>query len=310
MFGDTVPTEGFKAAGMTFEKANFEAISVRFHEHFTAMWASLYAGATDPDIVREWHDSYVEAYQEGRDGDLEPNAVFEKGHDVLQPVPTAPVRHYFLLNDPSRAYELRLLVRRLQRMDVAVYRLDAPLTVTDFHPYGDPGRTRTLPTGTYWIPLAQGQKHWIQAMLNEDTYIPLDVTYDVTAWSNPLLMNLAGGWTGATLSPNASLVAPAAAPSWPGPPPGLPSIGLFQIPGSTAGFQCRTGEVALRQGLASALHECDGCRHPIRAAWHRRPDRAQRVRGGGVPRNQQPVVRRVWSRGGCWPTRGVGRHRG
>jgi hypothetical protein len=242
VFGDTVPTEGFGAAGMTFEKANFNDISVRFHEHFTAMWASISAAANDTDVVRQWHDQYVQAYQEGQAGQLEPNAVFEKGHTLLQPVPTAPVRHYFLLNDPSRAYELQLLVRRLQRMDVSVYRLNAPLSVAHFHPYADPVLATTLPAGTYWIPMAQGQKHWIQAMLNEDTYIPFDVTYDVTAWSNPLLENLPGGWTGDVLSPNGSLVAAAAAPTWQSPPPGLPSIGLFEIPGSTAAFQA-AGEV-------------------------------------------------------------------
>jgi hypothetical protein len=236
IFGDTVPTAGFGAAGMTFEKANFEDISVRFHEHFTSMWASVSAAASDPSIVRDWHDSYVQAYKEGVNGQLEPNAVFEKGHTLLQPVPTAPVRHYFLLNDPSRVYELQLLVRRLQRMDVAVYRLNAPLSVPHFHPYADPSRATTLPVGTYWIPLAQGQKHWVQAMLNEDTYIPFNVTYDVTAWSSPLLENLSGGWTGDVLSPNASLVTQASPPVWPT-PGSFPSVGLFQIPGSTAGFQ-------------------------------------------------------------------------
>jgi hypothetical protein len=236
VFGDTVPTLGFGAAGMTFEKANFEDISVRFHEHFTAMWASLAAGASDPNVVRDWHDSYVQAYQEGVAGQLEPNAVFEKGHSLLQPVPTAAVRHYFLLNDPTKAYELQLLVRRLQRMDVSVFRLNAPLSVPHFHPYADPSRATTLPVGTYWIPLAQGQKHWIQSMLNEDTYIPFNVTYDVTAWSNPLLENLPGGWTGDVLSPNAALVGAASTPVWTA-PGSVPRVGLFQIPGSTAGFQ-------------------------------------------------------------------------
>ncbi len=121
-------------------------------------------------------------------------------------------------------------------MDVSVYQLNAPLTVPHFHPYADPSRSTTLPAGTYWVPLAQGQKHWVQAMLNEDTYIPFNVTYDVTAWSNPLLENIAGGWTGDVLSPNASLVSPAATPAWPT-PGSFPSVGLFEIPGSTAGFQ-------------------------------------------------------------------------
>jgi hypothetical protein len=74
-------------------------------------------------------------------------------------------------------------------------------------------------------------------MLNEDTYIPFDVTYDVTAWSNPLLMNLPDGWTGSALTPTASLVGAQATPAWQDPPSDVPSIGLFQIPNSTAGFQ-------------------------------------------------------------------------
>ena len=41
--------------------------------------------------------------------------------------------------------------------------------------------------------MAQAQKHWVQAMLNEDTYTPFPYFYDVTGWSNPLLFNLRGG---------------------------------------------------------------------------------------------------------------------
>ena len=64
-----------------------------------------------------------------------------------------------------------------------------------------------LPAGTYWITLAQAQKHWIQSMLNEETWIPFDVTFDVTAWSNPLLMNLRRRLDAAPSSPHPTLVA-------------------------------------------------------------------------------------------------------
>ena len=33
--------------------------------------------------------------------------------------------------------------------------------------------------------MAQAQKHWVQAMLHEDPWIPFDVTYDVTAVEQP-----------------------------------------------------------------------------------------------------------------------------
>src|SRR4029077_14970663 len=128
--------------------------------------------------------------------------------------------------------ELQLLVRRLQRMDVTVNMLTAPLDLTAFHPYGDPTEVTTLPGRTYWIPLAQAQKHWAQAMLNEDPWIPFEVTYDVTAWSNPLLMNLDGGWTGEDVDPVGASVAQQAPPAPPALPAHKPSIGLFEIPGS------------------------------------------------------------------------------
>jgi hypothetical protein len=51
--------------------------------------------------------------------------------------------------------------------------------------------------------MAQGQKHWVQAMLNEDTYVPFPYFYDVTAFSGPLLNNVPGGYSGRRLQPQA-----------------------------------------------------------------------------------------------------------
>ena len=45
VFGDTVPTDGFHAAGMTFEKESGDPISEREHEQFVSIWASVFAGA-------------------------------------------------------------------------------------------------------------------------------------------------------------------------------------------------------------------------------------------------------------------------
>jgi hypothetical protein len=72
-------------------------------------------------------------------------------------------------------------------------------------------------------------------MLNEDTYIPHDVTYDVTGWSNPLLMNLDGGYTGANVSPDGpELVSPLAEPAWPMDAPNALDVAVFEGGGSTA----------------------------------------------------------------------------
>lgn len=238
IFGDTVPAVGFHGAGMTFEKDYRDPYPDRTHEHFLAMWATVFEGGSGgSDFVRKWHESYVDAYQEGVAGQLEPNGIYNDGNKLYQEVPDLTVRNYFLKVTPNREFELQSLVRRLQRMDVDVYRLTEPLDVPDFHPYGDPERAETLPAGTYWIPMAQGQKHWIQSMLNEDTYIPYKVTYDVTAWSNPLLLNVSGGYSGQEVEPEAELVPEIQSEvAWGKRQKGT-HVALYKVPVSTRGWE-------------------------------------------------------------------------
>ena len=237
-YGDSVTTLGFHAAGMTFEKYSGAGIATRVSEHYTAMWSALSAAASGKsDILNAWYASHVEARRQGTDGTLESNGVYYDAKSVYQQVPGVPVRHYFLLrDDPERAATVDQLVRRLQRMDVEVWELQAPLEVPDYHPYGGSVAGRVLPAGSYWIPMAQAQKHWIQAMLHHDPYVPVSVSYDISAWSNPLLMNLEGGSSGVKLKPNASIVPPVPAPAPHGPPASALRLGLFAIPGR-AGFE-------------------------------------------------------------------------
>ena len=235
-YGDTVPTVAFHGAGMTFEKQSTDPLPVRMYEQYVTSIVSVFEAATHKEeILQDWYASWVEARAEGAAGRLEVNEVFQKGHHVLEQVPTgAVVRHYFLRDDPAKAYEVQRLIRRLQRMDVELYRLTEPLTVPDFRAYGRAPASTVLPAGTYWIPLAQARKHWVQSMLNEDTYIPHDVTYDVTGWSNPLLMNVPGGFTGSNVHPVGAVVEPLDEPAWPFGTTGAPSVAVFQGSGSTA----------------------------------------------------------------------------
>jgi hypothetical protein len=236
VYGDTVPATAFSAAAMTFEKANFDPIAQRTYEHYVTHWVSISQGALNrEDILQDWHTAWVEAFRQGLAGELEPNEVNDRGNTVQLPVRNERVRHYFLrADDPAKAAEVQTLVRRLQRMDVQVYRLTAPLTVPDFKPYGRPPGGTVLPAGTYWIPMAQMQKHWIQALLNENTYVPFPYFYDVSGWSNPLLLNVSGGRSGAVLSPVAELVAPLGAPAAPPVPAQGPRVGVYQISGGTS----------------------------------------------------------------------------
>jgi hypothetical protein len=235
VYGDTVPSVGFGANGMTFEKYNFASISERAYEHYVSQWVSISTAALNrSSILSTWHQEYVDAYTEGVQGELEPNFVNDKGSRLLFQVPTDPVRHYFLLEDPDKQAELQALVRRLQRMDISVYQLTEPLSVPDFKPYGRSPRATTLPAGTYWIPMAQQQKHWIQGMLNEDTYVAFPYFYDISGWSNPLLLNVPGGRSGEFLTPNATLVAEQSEPAPPTLPGDVPRIAVFRTSGSGA----------------------------------------------------------------------------
>ena len=203
-YGDTVPAMGFNSAGMTFEKTSGHPTPRRVFEQYLTQWISLSQAAINKEEILEgWHDSWVEAERQGEAGKLEPNFTVEPGNEVLQQVPDMRVRHYFLRPEQGKARELQSLVRRLQRMDVTVKVLTRSLRVPDYRPYGRAARGTTLPAGTIWIPMAQRQKHWIQSMLNESTYTPVGYAYDVVGWSQPLLFNVDGGFSGERLSPRA-----------------------------------------------------------------------------------------------------------
>ncbi|MDH2425217.1 M14 family zinc carboxypeptidase [Sphaerisporangium sp. TRM90804] len=242
-YGDTVPTTGFNAAGMTFEKGGSSPIPTRTAEQFLTQWVTLSTAAANKDaILTTWHGMFTEALKQGLAGELEPNQVYNPGNEVLTQVPDRPVRHYFLrADDPAKKAAVQSIVRRLQRMDVQVFTLAKSLTVSDFKEYGRAPSRTTLPEGTYWIPMAQGQKHWIQAMLNEDAYTPFPYFYDVTAWSLPLLANVRGGSSGSVLLPRATPAKAVPAVVSPPAPAGKPKIGVLQLSATSTAAVESTG---------------------------------------------------------------------
>ncbi len=233
-YGDTVPATGFIAAGMTYEKGGADSTAIRTLEQYTALWASLSAAGARTNLLDQWHRTYVRAYRQGLAGRLQPNTKVQPDTVIERQVPDIRVRHYFIRDDlPAKHEDVQRIVRRLQRMDVAVYRLTRPLRVRDYTPYARSTRATILPRGTIWVPMAQGQKHWIQAMLNEDTYVPFPYFYDVTAFSAPLLENVDGGRSGALLRPKAQRLRLQPEP-WSARPRTAPSIGIWQV-SSTSG---------------------------------------------------------------------------
>ncbi|HEV7934762.1 MAG TPA: M14 family zinc carboxypeptidase [Actinomadura sp.] len=242
-YGDTVPIAAFNAAGMTFEKGGDSPYPARAQEQYLTQWVSLSSAAANREkILREWHQMSVEAYRQGKTGELEPNRVYNPPNQVVTPVPDRKVRHYFLrADDPAKRAEVQTVVRRLQRMGVTVGRLIAPLTVPDYKAYGRPAARTALPAGTYWISMAQGRKHWIQAMLGEDAYTPFPYFYDVTAWSLPLLANVSGGSSGAELRPRAVPSPVPPAPHGPTAPGRTPKVAVLQLSATSSTARQSTG---------------------------------------------------------------------
>jgi hypothetical protein len=240
-FNDTGTALGFSSVGMTIEVYNGATMAKRFERQIGIMWACLWRLAGNRRrVLRAWHAASETALEQGRAGKREPNKrYFRPDLKVRTFVPTEPLRHYFVLDTPRTRDEVSLLIRRLQRMDVDVYRLDEPTEVPDYAtmPSDAPGhgaRRRRLPAGTVWIPMAQRQKHWIQAVMGEQPYCPTYYTYGLAGWSMPLSMNLEAGWSGARLRPNATKLPPEPPAAPPSIPQGAPTIGLYRM--SNGGF--------------------------------------------------------------------------
>jgi len=230
-YGDTVPATGFNAAGMTFEKTASDPTHKRVYEQYLTQWTSLSAAAArKPSVLEDWHTAWVAARDQGLRGELEPNEVVQPENDVQRDVPDIAVRQCFIrADDDAKDREVQALVRRLQRMDVEVERLTHDLRVPDFTPYGRAPRAATLPEDTYVVRLGQRQKHWVQAMLHEDTYTPFPYFYDVTAWSQPLLFDVEGGYSGQQLAMRTEPVGEVGDPGVEPLPAARPSVALYSM---------------------------------------------------------------------------------
>lgn len=206
-YGDTVSTTGFGAAGMTYEKGSASSVEDRVQQQFNTQWATLgWAAANRRALLDGYYKIWTDALAEGRAGTLEPNEVLQPADKVRFPVPDIKIRSYFLMPGRQLA-DVRGLVERLRRMDVEVYEVEQPVKVPHARIFG--GRTGTdvtVPAGAYWIPMDQPQKHWIQAIMGEDPYVPFPYFYDVSSWSNPLLMGVDTIYTGDAVRPRAEMV--------------------------------------------------------------------------------------------------------
>ena len=211
-YGDTVPSLLQGGAGMTYEKGNNENYGKQVYDHYLAMDTTVNVVADNKaSLLTDWVKQWPEAVSQGKDcivqgnTQVSPPAVdqYEIGQSTIDQEPNTPVcGYYYLPGDHSG--DVAQTIKDLQSVGVRVYQLDRAVTVTGAHSFGDfnvnaplgqdPVRTQTLtlPAGTLYIPLGQATKHWIQAVLDENPYLPFNYHYDVVTWSYSLLRGFAG----------------------------------------------------------------------------------------------------------------------
>ena len=199
IYGDSVPALLDGAAGMTYEKGSSEVYGKQVYDHYLAMDATQNITSDQKvQVLDGWVRQWGEARQQGSECQLQMNKLVSPLHTQIFDQPDASVCGYFFPPGQSSGDTARL-IDELTSVGVHVYKLDTAVNAAGVHPFGfgeytpNPSpRVQTLPAGTLYVPMDQGQKHWIQAILGEDPYLPYPYNYDVVQWSYPLTRGIAG----------------------------------------------------------------------------------------------------------------------
>ena len=198
IYGDSVPALLDGAAGMTYEKGSNEVYGKQVYDHYLAMDATQNVTSDQKvQVLDGWVRQWGEARQQGSECQLQMNKLVSPLHTQIFDQPNASVCGYFFPPGQSSGDTARL-IHELTSVGVHVYKLNTAVNAAGVHPFGfgeytpNPSpRVQTLPAGTLYVPMNQGQKHWIQAILGEDPYLPYPYNYDVVQWSYPLTRGLA-----------------------------------------------------------------------------------------------------------------------
>ncbi len=254
-YADSATTLRFGAAGLTVEVAHDDPFADRVAQQAAAAAAVVDAAAQGKArLVHGWAASAREARAQGARGRLEPNALTREADASLRAtVPAGPVRGYAIRADRREA-TAAALVGTLRRAGVAVRRLRSAARVARLLPFaGGPARAVTLPAGTFVVSMAQGAKHWAQALLGPEAHVALPALGEVSAWSLPLLGGLDGGAIASRLPAAAALVPGGREARARATPPGRAGALGAGGPGAPPPAQAIAGDTARALGLAVEL---------------------------------------------------------
>lgn len=212
-YGDTVPALVMGSAGMTYEKGNNENYGKQVYDHYLAMDTTVNAvAARKASLMTDWVKQWPEAVDQGQNCKVQDNTqvsppaidFYEIGQSTISQNPNVNVCGYYFLPG-AHSGDVAATIKELQVVGVHAYKLDQAVTVSGAHRFGNfdinavqggasPAltETKTLPAGTLYIPMNQGNKHWIQAVLDENPFLPFNYFYDQVTWSYPLLRGFGG----------------------------------------------------------------------------------------------------------------------
>jgi hypothetical protein len=232
-YGDTVPSLLMGAAGMTYEKGTDESYSKQVYDHYLAIDTTINLTAQDKSsILSGWVSQWQEAVGQGENCQLQQNQLVSPLHDTItQLVPQGgenAVCGYFY-KPGQHTGDVAALLQNLTEVGVHVSKLSSDATLTGVREFGRHAATETLPAGTLYITMAQPMKHWIQAVLAEDPFIPYNYYYDVVDWSYSTQRGLAGdGWLTQPLPANvAATLMPVTSIDLGSAPTGAPDVYAF-----------------------------------------------------------------------------------
>ncbi|WLT33572.1 M14 family zinc carboxypeptidase [Geothrix sp. PMB-07] len=140
-------------------------------------------------------------------------------------------------DDPART---RALVAVLRRNGIEVQRTGADLTTTGLEPIGL-AQAKTLPAGSFLVPLDQPRGALAQALLEGEARMGPKPTYDTTAWSLPLAFHTPA-WRAKT-RPKVSVIAEEAKPS------------AIELAEAAWGYLVPAGHEGVERTLAALLQE-------------------------------------------------------
>jgi hypothetical protein len=196
-YGDSVPSLILGGAGMTYEKGDSENYGKQVYDHYLAMDETANVVSKEAKTLSEgWVEEWAEAKEQGSECEVQKNELVSPLHETISQQPEISICGYYFkpgLHSGDTAHILKLL----QDREVKVYRLSQPVTVSGAHDWGKnvsdkTTKTETLPAGTLYIPDSQTMKHWINATLEENPYIPYPYYYDVVDWAFSQLSDAAG----------------------------------------------------------------------------------------------------------------------